>query len=322
MSFDKLINNMYNSDCKGNVMLEPRLTQYLEKKRFQRDNNIEPCIKPEVEFQITPEDLRLMKQFRNSGKDIYNFKTNSNPNFSTRFDCPKPTFPSKFFKDDKRVPAIEKIQNQRKFSISENMFMFKPDSDEDFTIKQNPRSLNPTYESRGFSLNDNKFQPRIDPQMDYGKETFNPRDSQYYIPKESQTHCVDPDPRNKFANKSNSSLNKLFELERNLDSNSNYVPKNRKRLNTSDYTFKRFDQSVNVSVNSELESDLLRGMPTYRPRNKSYGYRNPGENYFDYIDCNFQNSQNTVESWLRGGESTRLDNKFQTRNRNYTREVL
>jgi hypothetical protein len=322
--------------------------EYMKKKQHYKTNKIDPCIKPEVEFQITSEDIKLLKKFRKGGRDIYNYRTQPTQSLNSIKSGPKPRFPSSLFPDDPRVNSIEKTK--KVFDQPDNMYMFEEESNDKFTQK---RSTNQIHDSRGFSLNDVKYNPRIDPRMDPGVEKYNPRDSQYYIPKETLKYCTDPDPRTLYVNSNKSplvagsmihkssqvtsELDKVFEIQHDIQSRHNQIQhqsmnqslsqnpnqKLRKGLDTSDYVFKRFNtEEVDVPNNSQLESDLLRGMPTYRTRNRSYGYRNPSENYYDYIDCDFQNSDNTVESWLRGGESTRLDNKFQTKNRNYTREVL
>jgi hypothetical protein len=101
----------------------------------------------------------------------------------------------------------------------------------------------------------------------------------------------------------------------------NIASKSKRDSNTSNYMFDIYYDKLN-QMDHSIEDDLLRGMPSYRPRNRSYGYRQPAENYFDYIDDDFQNSDNCVEFWQRGGTPTRLDNKFATKNRNYQREVM
>jgi hypothetical protein len=62
-------------------------------------------------------------------------------------------------------------------------------------------------------------------------------------------------------------------------------------------------------------------MPSSRPHNRSYGYRNPQENYYDYLDPDFQNPE-LIEPWIRGGEATRTDNKNPAKNKVYNRVVM
>ena len=53
----------------------------------------------------------------------------------------------------------------------------------------------------------------------------------------------------------------------------------------------------------ELENDMLRGMPSNT--SKSYGYRNPSEHYFEYVDPRYTN----MNLFPRFGKSTRDNNK-------------
>ena len=52
---------------------------------------------------------------------------------------------------------------------------------------------------------------------------------------------------------------------------------------------------------------MTRGLTTRRM--KSFGYENPAEHYFNYIDKDFQNADNTVLPFPRGGFATRNTNK-------------
>jgi len=100
------------------------------------------------------------------------------------------------------------------------------------------------------------------------------------------------------------------------------ISSNAKReTNTSDYMLDNYFDRSNL-MDHNIETDLVRGMPSYRPRNRSYGYRQPTENYFDYIDSDFQNPDNSVEPWERGGQPTRLENRNRAKNGTYTREII
>src|SRR5438067_2510441 len=66
------INSKKNMYCDGDIMLEPRLQEYLKKKKFHKENNIEPCISIEQEFRITLTDKKLLRAFLKGKKDIYN----------------------------------------------------------------------------------------------------------------------------------------------------------------------------------------------------------------------------------------------------------
>jgi hypothetical protein len=101
----------------------------------------------------------------------------------------------------------------------------------------------------------------------------------------------------------------------------NIASRSKKELNSGTYRFEPY-LVKGVKRDSEMEDELVRGMPSSRVHNRSYGYRNPQENYFDYIDEDYQNPKNSCEGWIRGGEPTRLDNKTAAKNRFYSREVM
>jgi len=79
--------------------------------------------------------------------------------------------------------------------------------------------------------------------------------------------------------------------------------------------FNERDDDINIA----LETEMIRGMP--RHTTKSYGYRNPFEHYFEYLDDDFQNPDNSVEPWHRGGEPTRFTNKKLAK-QSFTREIM
>ena len=93
--------------------------------------------------------------------------------------------------------------------------------------------------------------------------------------------------------------------------------RDRRGLSTFDYIFEPFNE--NPMRDADFESSLLRGMPSNTK--KSYGYRNPEEHYFQYIEDDFQNADNSVEPYPRGGEGTRMINKSMANQKN-TREIL
>jgi hypothetical protein len=70
---------------------------------------------------------------------------------------------------------------------------------------------------------------------------------------------------------------------------------------------------------------LVRGiggqkLPDKFVRSKSYGYRNPSEHAFDYIDKEIQSAEHTVLPFARGGEGTRLLNNYH-KSKSYLREI-
>lgn len=375
--------------CNNNIMLEPRLQEYMKKKRYYKDNQIEPCITPEKEFQITPMDIRIMKQFLKGNRKIYDKKTY---NKMLPKNCPTPRFPSEDFKDDPRVPKIEK--SKQKYPCPTNRGMFGNENNDrhyEDPIEREPRMIDARdfpEMGRGFDLNSTRFNPRLDPKIDPGIEKHPKEQSQFYLPpnppkcqqqtwpnndpeeseyrltsqqrkQQRQKHtCEDAtqDLRNKYMVGDLSTGNRQylpddngkFEFvdktdytgdsycaenaptyggvsEMDLD-NKMVIPsvgsKSRRDMGSNNYRLETYFAPDNKRQkrDTEVEADLIRGMPSYRPKNKSYGYRNPDENYFDYIDEDFR--YDSVEPWERGGIATRLDNKSLAKNRKYEREIM
>src|SRR5690349_15473154 len=81
--------------CDGNIMLEPRLQEYLRKKQYYKANDIEPMISLEKEYQITQTDIKLLRSFLSGKRDIYS-RDNYNQTLQTK--TKKAYFPSKDFR--------------------------------------------------------------------------------------------------------------------------------------------------------------------------------------------------------------------------------
>ena len=71
-------------------------------------------------------------------------------------------------------------------------------------------------------------------------------------------------------------------------------------------------RNTNFNTKEIKETYMVDGMPTRT--SKSYGYRDTESFKFDFIDPNFQNADNSVEPWARGGEGTRIFNKSKAKN--------
>jgi hypothetical protein len=69
----------------------------------------------------------------------------------------------------------------------------------------------------------------------------------------------------------------------------------------------------NKPLDPEIMNDLMLGVPSHTT--KSYGFNDPFEHYFDYIDNDIQEPDHVVLPFPRGGISARLENKKQVRRR-------
>ena len=394
---------------KNQMSLEPRLQEYMNKKKFYKQNNIEPGIPIEQEFQITKEDRRLLRSYLNGNTDIYkkyDVVYNQLERKSQSKTKRRQYFPSREFRDDPRVPEIQKSEDTRNI-LPVNRGMFVPENtgryyDEPLGMggmgkamldsrdfpefiydekTQNNSVPGENFDSvnykkpipidgRGFNQNHDQFYPTIDPKIDPGREKrgHDKYNSQFRIPPDPYVREVDNDPRNKYiisdlrepsVNKQKSDQYMGYDNRNNymnyntigdyemrqdetrtkqfdqipryssasdMDLDNKVVIPNLKTtsrdLDYSDYRLETYFGQDQNTRNPDLENELVRGMPSSRAHNRSYGYRNPSENYFQYLEEDFQNPDNTVMGFPRGGEATRLDNKKLSKNRKYERTIM
>ena len=386
------------------ISLEPRLQEYMNKKKYYKENNIETETNLEQEFQITNEDKKVIRSFLKGDTDIYkkyDVVYNQLQRKSQSHTKRRQYFPSREFRDDERVPKIQTDESTRNI-LPVNRGMFVPDNrgryyDEpkgmggvgknmldarDFPEYEynNEKADKTTHfcqnnfadipiDGRGFNQNEDRFYPTIDPKIDPGREKIHhdKYNSQFRIPPNPYQREVDPDPRNKYIisdlrqptvddlgnlgsyDRRNNYKDHAFigDYEKRNDETRqkqfNQIPRyssasdmdldnkivvpnlgstSKKELDYSDYRLESYFGQDKITRDPEIESDLVRGMPSYRTHNRSYGYRNPSENYYDYIDEDFQNPDNSVMGFPRGGEATRLENKKLAKNRKYERTIM
>ena len=394
----EIVDKLKYMTCDGNIMLEPRLQEYLKKKIYYKENNIEPCIPLEHEFQITNIDKNILRDFLLKDKrDVYDSKTVQEEYEEKKSRSNRPKFPSSSWKKDSRVPYIETNKDKnRPTPINRGMFVPEKNSHyyedpigNDYTSNQiiDPRDFPPyEYGGEGVDMNNLKFNPRPDPRIDRNYIP-NPRDikhrkiesctkysSQYKIPvdppalgtpvkpgirERRKKHCHDRykeifgdddgdtkirgtpeyDNRNNYKNYQNlpkpeiravderygnmniPTYSGLADMDLDNKTVTPTIGARSKEISTGNYRFEPYFGTPDCR-DTQMETELIRGMPSYRPRNRSYGYRNAEENQYQYLDEDFQNPDNSVEPWERGGTATRNTNKELAKNTNYTREIM
>lgn len=129
----------------GTIQLEPRLQEYLRRKRFNQENDIEPPITEEKEFCITPYDLDLIKRHSKGTKKLYTSRRLAkDPNFikpdSTDFELANH---QNDFKKDPRYKRLQKKMQSHK--LAQQQIRNFEGIDEDYTIfhQTNPYDLKP-----------------------------------------------------------------------------------------------------------------------------------------------------------------------------------
>jgi hypothetical protein len=322
-------------------MLEPRLQEYIKKRKYYKSNNIEPSVSLEKEFSITNTDKKILKSFLTGNLDIYK-PDKYNKIISDNNRQASKSFPSSNYKEDPRV--LKPIKQDMQTPINRGMFV--PDKKSKYYEDPVMESSKKFLDARDFAdhnfkglninnldhynVNEPKFNPRNDPKIDPGPGygNYNKCDSAMRVSDGSIYDSCAPKNKKPKVN-SNENTNDIHQQYLNYDLLDEYED-NMERVQdvsrkVSNPKIKKHPDSslFNKSQkrNTEIESELIRGMPTNRPHNRSYGYRDTFENNFDYIDDDFQNPDNT-DLWPRGGEPTRLDNKLLAKNKTYVREVM
>ena len=354
-----MVDRLYNLNCDGDIMLEPRLVEYLRKKKYYKKHNIKPSVKPEQEFLITKPDLLKIKQFLSGDRTMYLPENND----LNKEICQKPQFPCKDFMDDKRVPKLKKGS---KHTQVPNMGMFVPDQHEGYyeasSVSQNTNEILDARDFTGStSFSDVKFDPRNDSKINWNSQ-HSSQVSDYYrvaemcdVPGQSGNRSYSNEayqknnglishrsiygPKRESSNIGRGSGPRTFEQQKdtymvdqspmfsqmsNMDTNLKVVipsvsSRGGNQLDTSMYMETSNNRNDLLGDDIDLETDMIRGMPTRTQ--KSYGFRNPEEHYYDFIDPAFQNSDNSVMEFPRGGEHTRGNNKKTARSI-YARAIM
>lgn len=147
------INEIDKNSMKRNtnpIMLEPRLQEYIDRKRKFKENNIE-AKHLEKQFSITKRDIRLLRDYFKGNRINYNDHIN---NYSNKQNHRKKYFPSSRFKKDKRVPELKNID---KHELPINRGMFVPDHGtsiyDDMAITNEYMDYRDVNEMRNYRLN-------------------------------------------------------------------------------------------------------------------------------------------------------------------------
>lgn len=333
--------DLSNFQCNTNgVMLEPRLQEYLKKKKFYKSNHVDPPVSLEKQYLITDDDRHRLKQFFSGNNDMY---TNTPKELVDR-DRRKAYFPSRKFRDD---PKYKKVTKPDMEPVP-NMGMFAPDDDGDFyevddepldhpldhrDMEDRPsdefrpmESLldqSPGFDDRGIndprtkyarpnraSGNWSNYEGRR-PDRGFGEiknpksgNQWNPYFEYNYKPSSYGTNRYDDIPLPELSPTSTMDLENHTVIP-------NMQYRSQRQLPNTGYQAVPFMGQGRGCGDVDLETSLQHGMPSRTM--KSYGYRNPEEHYFDYIDDTMQRPEHVIFPIPRGGVATRLGNRKRIR---------
>lgn len=331
---------------KGSISLEPRLQEYLSKKQYYQENNITPTISIEKQFQVTDNDIQRIRDYMR-GKQIYSKKNQdrytSSGSDSNKQDWIKQFAPpmSKEQFDDKRFDKLKLKQQKDKDALAcSRQYNFYEDVHNTKITNQNdgiqrlpdtgqPYFLNngvKVFLNNGFYEDVNSTKKLPDTEQPHFLE--NNFDNKYKIKNPQHKLLYNHPPKIQYNQRQYPSQNDDSKKQVNgiIGDKDTYSELNRvmfdldeddKRIDTSGY------KSVPLMCKDGLKDvnydNYLRDANPTRGR-KSYGYPNPAEHYFTYIDDDMQKPEHTVLAFPRGGESTRLDKNKTARP--YVREIL
>ena len=129
----------------GSIQLEPRLQEYMRRKRFNEENDIEPTIPEEKEFCVTPHDLKMIKYYKEGKTNLYSAKRLAkDPHFVKASDDGfEQAMAENDFKKDPRFKRLQRKMQSHK-DAQKQIRNFEG-IDEDYTIfhQSNPYDLNP-----------------------------------------------------------------------------------------------------------------------------------------------------------------------------------
>jgi hypothetical protein len=322
----------YDCNKKDKISLEPRLSQYIEKKKFYKHNNIESETL-EREYNISDYDRLRIKAHLKGQKD-------KNLRFQDYVDTSQAYFPSELLQKDPRFDRIKKKQQKIKDAgqqrhnyggMSQSFDMYREDR--------------PFASAYGDDFTEEKFHPRewFQNSREIEADDYNPyAESKPHVRRTSGGHKKDFSSSNTYT-QPHSNYNGYLPFGTELENN-NTVDEILNSMNNAKYNYGRTEQrendfdchngtimpNVRGRRNSSQENNHgtvpfmgdMRGNRDMGVENfvkfgnmtrgsKQIGYPNPVEHYFDYITPDIQDPRHIVmergvpsRSWNRERGST------------------
>jgi hypothetical protein len=136
------------------IQLEPRLQEYVRRKKFNEENDIEPPIPEEQEFCITKYDLKVIKRYKQGEKNIYTSKRLAKDPHFIKPDTNDFEMQADFKKDPRYKRLQNKMQShkdaQSKIRNYEEMdecyTLFHQSNPYDLRQDQKPRKIEKPYD--------------------------------------------------------------------------------------------------------------------------------------------------------------------------------
>lgn len=319
----------------GHMFLEPRLQQYIEKKKYYKKYGIETEQPLEREYSISNNDLKLIKDYINGKKEFYKYEKKDQ--YLDLVDTAGQGFSGLDFKNDERYKRFQKKMERNKdatkqrhnysawddgFSklVPEEQFN-KSDRflDDRFFSMENDNDTKNPYKSKTFLKNAERRN------INYGSN-FNNIFGESTYKKRSQIADNIIGTKKTYA-RLNSDNRYNYENHLDIDNKRNNLSinqKGKKYHNTSSYSSIPRTESdvlrdINMESNLRTGKDIIKSDYTEQRTNskaKTNGYPNPAEHYYDYIYKN-----NITNSIFPHPANSRNENK-KAKNLAYERDIM
>ena len=310
-----------------NSILEPRLSEYLKRKKFYEDNDITATsISLEKQYMITKDDLHRIKQYNQKEKsnteqiqlpssnynqvnDLINFQHSKFPSsqiVDKRLDRLNQKIKREKDANNQRYNT-QNLQNSydmysRDFSSTtskdfENEFTLDNIRDDVNKINDNEYESNSTFNTHELVNPPTSHQYHVTPSIVYNQQLHYQRDdSQKKLLGAGYTYRKTAIP--------------YFEKQNQFDiDNKVNIPANNCRKDAIENLYSGVSEMTGGPLkNIDFENYIKYSYPTSKARSR--GFENPFENQFQYIDDDIQNPDHVVSD---RPTSTRLDNRTMAR---------
>ena len=282
-----------------NIMLEPRLQEYIKKKKYYENNNIEILVPLEITYIITLDDKKRIKKYIKGKTNLYSRnKINNDSIFIDNSKHKLDTSEDKFQKDPRFKRLQKKLQKQKEATNKRHNYNNMYDNYEMYT-QQTPKmwsneieeeksqkQLN-QYKDDSYLLDDN---PYIDNNKYTSEMTY------HNEPKISYNNRIYNSRLNNLNPNLNTNLNHNLNHKQssdkiigNITSYRNKIPQNNSCISNRERenNYKSMPQLYENGLrNVDMESYIKHG--TTSRDTKNMGYKNPIEHYYQYIDEDLQ----------------------------------
>jgi hypothetical protein len=312
------------------IVLEPRLEEYMNRKRTLAKNNMKDDTL-ERAYKITKEDIKLIKSYRsekNSCKTILD--TDKFGNFDGFIEVevaePKPSdtviYDKRFERVNKKMQLDRDANNNRNdtSNLSRNYDLFGKSTfssavgndvynDFDTAFKRGTNltqniMVNSRDESYQSQFNpyliqqpSNSVQTHYQPRIQYNQRVYNDQYDSYSKHQSSLDNIIGSVDtyRNKLENDNNYNSNYQYNSQYNGNISADVFEANRLESNQNvlNCEYKAVPLMTGGDLkNIDIENYIKYGVPTSKA--KSLGFENPVEHYFQYIDSDIQDPSHVV----------------------------